>query len=311
MSTPKSPYVLTHTNISSRNKTTGITFNLSPSVNHQYNIQQDFRQVFKRDFEQGKIRDEFGDSEVEPLGKVYKLFGLFYWDNIPVYDIYIFLDEDTLEITHISAKLFTFMGNKYLSDLEGIRSLCKSFGDPVDTVPPYNKGNTISSHFINAKKEYTKQENCVYISLEILDGPPTNLRIIEEVFPIELRKETSRSLLPLSCSLFKQIYKHCDAVPSEFGSNIISYYKIDNLTFLGNFPVQEIRFHASGKYCDYIEIFLKDKDCYTFEEVHSIITSVFKENGINWTDTDNKRFICTNGELVFIDEDNIITIKAK
>ena len=85
-------------------------------MNHQYNIQQDFRQVFKRDFEQGKIRDEFGDSKVEPLGKVYKLFGLFYWDNIPVYDIHIFLDEDTLEITHISAKLFTFMGNNYLSD---------------------------------------------------------------------------------------------------------------------------------------------------------------------------------------------------
>ena len=203
------------------------------------------------------------------------------------------------------------MGNNYLSDLEGIRSLCKSFGDPVDTVPPYNKGNTLSSHFINAKKEYTKKEDCVYISLEILDGPPTNLRIIEEVFPIELRKESSRSLLPLSCSLFKQIYKHCDAVPSEFGSNIISYYKINSLTFLGNFPVQEIRFRASDKYCDYIEIFLKDKDCYTFEEIHSIITSVFKENGINWTDTDNKRFICTNGELVFIDEDNIITIKAK
>ncbi len=310
MSVLKSPYILTHTNISSRDKTTGITFNLSPTVNHQYNIQEDFRQVFKRDFEQGKVRDEFDDSKNEPLGKIYKLFGLFYWDNIPVYDIYIFLNEDTLEITHISAKLFTFMGNNYLSNLEGIRGLCKSFGNPIDTIPPYNAKNTISSHFANAKKEYTKRENCVYVSLEMFDSPPTDLHLIKEVFPVELRKESSRSLLHISCSLFKQIRSFCSPVMDDFGTNTILYYKINQLTFLGDFPIEEIRFYVFDNHCNYIDIFLKDKEKYTLDEIRSIITTVFKENSTEWTNTDNGKFICSNGELVSVNNNGVITIKS-
>ena len=157
------------------------------------------RSVFAKEIEENKLKVDYdyfsSDTHIHIV-----LDGLMNWDGIPVSYVWIIYDHDSHELLRIKAQLFTFLGNSYMSNLEGIH---KRSGQNSQYLPyPEDSDNQIAfiAQYSNITKQYTKEKQDSEVFIILFNQTPFVHTIDSStVLPIEVRSRSTRLDINLSC----------------------------------------------------------------------------------------------------------------
>ncbi len=204
--------------------------------------------------------------------------GIFYWDDIPVTNLRIKIDDSQHKLLSIRATLFTFYGNSYKSNLEAIQ---KTAGENSISRPLFtNNENSLCLHFPNAFKLYKiREDDNVGISLHFFDFE-TKPYWKNVVLPLECRpNEGQRQFNDYSCPDFYKIGKS-KFVPSHFSfgdENLnvqLVRYDYNIPCFFGGHPVEKLSFFVEDNdinNCRYIELRLIEAEKYSVEALRDFL----------------------------------------
>ena len=242
-----------------------------------------------------------------------RLNGIFYWDDIPVTNLRIKIDDSQNKLLSIKATLFTFYGNSYKSNLEAIQTTA---GENDISCPLFaNDEQSVCAHFPNAYKLYKiKDDDDVEISLHFFDVNKTpNWKNV--VLPFECRpKEGQRQFRNYSCPDFYKIEKdklspsHFSFRSENLGVELIRYdYTLP--CFFGGHPVERLSFFVENNNindCHYIELKLIEAKKYSVDALRNFIHNILVEYN------DDIEVTCegikTQSHYYVIDDDKIVRI---
>ena len=207
-----------------------------------------------------------------------RLNGIFYWDDIPVTNLRIKIDDSQNKLLSIKATLFTFYGNSYKSNLEAIQTTAgeNSISHPLFT----NNEQSVCAHFPNAYKLYKiKEDDDVEISLQFFNSDKKP-HWIDVVLPLECRpQEGQRQFNDYSCPDFYKIGKN-KLSPSHFSFRNASLnvelvrYDYALPCFFAGHPVEKLSFVVENNNinnCRYIELKLVEAEKYTVEALRNFL----------------------------------------